>query len=161
MTEKSLSHYRIIEKLGQGGMGEVFLAEDTILNRQVAVKVLPNLFVRDPERLARFDREAKLLASINHPNVAAILGRDRDWGLLPEKTPFVIRELLRRCLQKNLNQRLRDICYAQMELGLTSRLENTRRLRKILRVDHRHGEHAQGNRNHKVSSIDRWVLLWI
>ena len=277
MTEKSLSHYKIIEKLGQGGMGEVFLAEDKNLNRQVAVKVLPNLFVRNPERLARFDREAKLLASINHPNIAAIyelertdsspllvmefvdgetlaqriergplpiedalklscqiaegieaahakgvihrdlkpsnikitpeekvkildfglakgscfefssaelsdspttsmaetiegkilgtvaymspeqtrgqsldkrsdiwsfgcityemltgrkpfggktasdkiaaiLGRDPDWGLLPEKTPFVIRELLRRCLQKDLNQRLRDICYARMEL---------------------------------------------
>ena len=57
MIGTSLSHYRITEKLGQGGMGEVYRAEDTNLSRQVAIKVLPGPFLADPERLARFDRD--------------------------------------------------------------------------------------------------------
>jgi eukaryotic-like serine/threonine-protein kinase len=69
-----LGHYEIQEPLGAGGMGEVYRARDTKLDREVAVKVLPDLFVRDPERVARFDREAKTLASLNHPNIAAIYG---------------------------------------------------------------------------------------
>ena len=63
MIGTSLSHYRITEKLGQGGMGEVYRAEDRNLSRQVAIKVLPDEFAQDAERLARFEREAKLLAS--------------------------------------------------------------------------------------------------
>ena len=74
MIDQTLSHYRIIEKIGQGGMGEVYRAEDTNLDREVAIKVLPERFSQDPERLARFEREAKLLASLNHPNIAAIYG---------------------------------------------------------------------------------------
>ncbi len=74
MIGTSLSHYRITEKLGQGGMGEVYRAEDTNLSRQVAIKVLPDEFAHDAERLARFEREAKLLASLNHPKIAAIHG---------------------------------------------------------------------------------------
>jgi len=80
MIGTSLSHYRITEKLGQGGMGEVYRAEDTNLNRQVAIKVLPDIFAGDPERLARFEREAKLLASLNHPNIAAIHGLEEADG---------------------------------------------------------------------------------
>ena len=77
---QTISHYRIIEKLGVGGMGEVYRAEDTNLNRQVAIKVLPEMFSGDPERLARFEREAKLLASLNHPNIAAIYGFEQADG---------------------------------------------------------------------------------
>ena len=74
MIGKTLSHYKVLEKIGQGGMGEVYRAEDTNLSREVAIKVLPEQFTKDPQRLARFEREAKLLASLNHPNIAAIYG---------------------------------------------------------------------------------------
>ncbi|MEJ2086214.1 MAG: protein kinase, partial [Acidobacteriota bacterium] len=69
---ETLSHFRIIAKLGEGGMGEVFRAQDTKLGREVAIKVLPETFTQDAERLARFEREAKVLASLNHPNIAGI-----------------------------------------------------------------------------------------
>jgi len=71
---RMLSHYRLVEKIGEGGMGVVWKALDTTLGREVAVKVLPDLFARDAERLSRFEREAKLLASLNHPNIAAVYG---------------------------------------------------------------------------------------
>jgi Tol biopolymer transport system component len=70
----SVAHYRITAKLGEGGMGVVYRATDTKLNRDVAVKVLPDSFAADPDRLTRFTREAQLLASLNHPNIAAIYG---------------------------------------------------------------------------------------
>ena len=66
--------YQIVSKLGQGGMGEVYIARDTRLDRDVALKVLPELFTSDPERLGRFEREAKVLASFNHPNIAQVYG---------------------------------------------------------------------------------------
>ncbi|MEE8367723.1 MAG: serine/threonine-protein kinase, partial [Thermoanaerobaculia bacterium] len=72
MIGTTLSHFKITAKLGEGGMGEVYRATDTNLDREVAIKVLPEDFTRDPERLARFEREAKVLASLNHPNIAAI-----------------------------------------------------------------------------------------
>ena len=81
MIGKTISHYKILEKIGQGGMGEVYRAEDTNLSREVAIKVLPEQFTRDPERLARFEREAKLLASLNHPNIAAIYGLEEAGGV--------------------------------------------------------------------------------
>src|SRR5438067_7772168 len=75
MTPSStIAHYRITSKLGEGGMGAVYRATDTKLNRDVAVKVLPDAFAADPDRLARFTREAQVLASLNHPNIAAIYG---------------------------------------------------------------------------------------
>jgi len=72
MVGQTISHYKVLEKIGEGGMGEVYRAEDTNLSREVAIKVLPEQFTKDPQRLARFEREAKLLASLNHPNIAAI-----------------------------------------------------------------------------------------
>ena len=81
MIGKTLSHYKIIEKIGQGGMGVVYRAEDTNLSREVAIKVLPEQFTQDPQRLARFEREAKLLASLNHPNIAAIYGLEEADGV--------------------------------------------------------------------------------
>src|SRR3982750_737707 len=69
-----IAHYRIVAKLGEGGMGAVYRATDTKLNRDVAVKALPDSFAADPDRMARFEREAQVLASLNHINIAAIYG---------------------------------------------------------------------------------------
>src|SRR5262245_57684193 len=70
----SIAHYRITAKLGAGGMGEVYRATDTKLNREVAIKILPEAFAQDADRMARFEREAQVLAALNHPNIAAIYG---------------------------------------------------------------------------------------
>jgi eukaryotic-like serine/threonine-protein kinase len=80
MVGKTLGHYRIGEQLGRGGMGEVYIADDLNLNRKVALKFLPDTFAADPERMARFEREAKLLASLNHPGIAAIYGLEQADG---------------------------------------------------------------------------------
>jgi len=69
--------FRIDSQLGVGGMGEVYRAHDTKLNRDVAIKVLPPALASDPDRLARFKREAQVLASLNHPNIGGIYGRAR------------------------------------------------------------------------------------
>jgi serine/threonine protein kinase len=74
MTGTQFGVYRIRSLLGSGGMGEVYRAEDTRLGREVAIKFLPQAFTSDPDRLARFEREARVLASLNHPNIAAIHG---------------------------------------------------------------------------------------
>jgi len=75
-----VSHYRFVEKIGEGGMGVVWKAVDTRLSRDVAIKILPEALASDPLRLARFDREAKLLASLNHPGIAAIHGLEEVDG---------------------------------------------------------------------------------
>ncbi len=70
----TLGPYSVTAKIGEGGMGEVYQARDTKLDRDVALKVLPEAFTADPDRLARFEREAKVLASLNHPNIGSIYG---------------------------------------------------------------------------------------
>src|SRR3984957_3978978 len=76
--QQIIAHYRVIGKLGQGGMGTIYRAVDTKLGREVAIKVLPEAFARDPDRLARFTREARVLTSLNHPNIAAIYGVEEN-----------------------------------------------------------------------------------
>src|ERR1700687_1014499 len=76
-----LGPYEILSALGAGGMGEVYRARDTTLNRDVAIKVLPESFATDPDRLARFQREAQVLASLNHPNIAHIHGLEQGAGV--------------------------------------------------------------------------------
>ena len=70
----SIAHYRVTAKLGEGGMGEVWRAIDTKLNRDVAIEILPEAFAQDADRMARFTRKSLVLASLNHPNIAAIYG---------------------------------------------------------------------------------------
>ena len=89
MIGETLSHYRITAALGAGGMGEVYRATDSNLGRDVAIKVLPPEVAHDPDRLARFKREAHLLASLNHPNIAAIYGLEETDG-----KPFLALELV-------------------------------------------------------------------
>jgi len=73
-----LAHYRLLAKIGEGGMGVVWKAADTSLDREVAIKLLPPAFSADPDRLVRFEREAKLLASLNHAGIASIYGLHAD-----------------------------------------------------------------------------------
>src|SRR5262249_52470059 len=80
MYPTSIGPYEIQRELGRGGMGEVYLARDTRLDRSVAIKSLPRDFTGDPDRVARFQREAKVLASLNHPNIAAIHGLEEFDG---------------------------------------------------------------------------------
>ena len=77
----TLGPYAVTAKIGEGGMGEVWQATDTKLKRQVALKILPEAFSADPERLARFQREAEVLASLNHPNIAASHGLEESEGI--------------------------------------------------------------------------------
>src|SRR6266705_1940360 len=76
-----LGTYQVLSLLGAGGMGEVYRARDSKLQRDVAIKVLPKAFVDDPDRLGRFRREAQLLASLNHPNIATIYGLEQSDGV--------------------------------------------------------------------------------
>jgi len=77
----TIGPYTILAKLGEGGMGQVWRATDSTLGRQVAIKILPDAFATDPERLARFEREAKTLASLNHPNIAQVYGFEKSAGM--------------------------------------------------------------------------------
>ena len=77
----TLGPYSVTAKIGEGGMGEVYQARDTKLDRDVALKVLPEAFTQDPDRLARFEREAKVLASLNHPNIGSIYGLEEADGV--------------------------------------------------------------------------------
>lgn len=99
MIGTTISHFKVTSKVGEGGMGEVYRATDLRLNREVAVKALPEAFVQDTQRLARFEREAQLLASLSHPNIAGIHGLEEQDG-----KRFLILELVE---GEDLAERLR------------------------------------------------------
>lgn len=120
------SHYRILERLGQGGMGVVYRAEDTRLGRHVAVKVLLEAFVGDSERMARFEREAKLLASLNHSNIASIYGLEQAEG-----KSFLVLELVE---GETLAQRI-----ARGPLPVDEALEICRQVAEGLEAAHEKG----------------------
>ena len=111
-----LASYRILSPLGAGAMGEVYRARDTRLGREVAIKVLPEHFAADEERLKRFEREAKSLASLNHPNIAQIFGVDQVAG-----TCFLVLELVP-------GESIEELQRREPELGATARV---RRLEKV------------------------------
>ena len=101
MIGSKLAHYEITSHLGSGGMGEVYQATDSKLGRSVAIKVLPEAFARDAERVARFEREARVLASLNHSRIAAIYGLEESGG--PGGRKFLVMEL---ALGETLAQRI-------------------------------------------------------
>ena len=88
-TGTRLGHYEIVAAIGSGGMGEVYRARDTKLGREVAAKVLPEAFLHDTDRVARFEREAKALAALNHPHIAALYEMAQDGG-----RQFLVMELI-------------------------------------------------------------------
>src|SRR6202044_3858477 len=116
-----LGPYEILTPIGAGGMGEEYRAKDTKLDREVAIKVLPAALAQDPERLARFEREAKVLASLNHPNIAQIYGIE-DRALIME---LVDGEMLKGPvpLQTAMNYaaQIADALEAAHEKGITHR----------------------------------------
>ena len=120
--QSSIAHYRVISKLGAGGMGEVWRATDTKLGRDVAIKILPEVFAQDADRMARFGREAQVLASLNHPNIAAIYG--------VEERALVI-ELVE---GPTLAERI-----AQGALPLEEALRIARQIAEALEYAHEHG----------------------
>src|SRR5262245_17041061 len=80
MIGERVGSYTIVEKLGEGGMGVVYRATDSRLNRDVALKFIPDALTKDPQTMGRFEREAQVLASLNHPNIASIYGLEEEEG---------------------------------------------------------------------------------
>jgi len=125
-SNRMLLQYRLLEKIGAGGMGEVWRATDTSLDREVAIKVLPESFGRDAERLARFEREAKVLASLSHPRIAQIYGLHEAEGL-----HFLAMELVR---GEDLAQRLEA-----GSISLEEALKIALQVADALETAHEHG----------------------
>src|SRR5262245_31413683 len=126
MIGTKLAHYEITSHLGSGGMGDVYQARDTRLGRSVAVKVLPDAFARDSDRLSRFEREAKLLASLNHPNIAALYGMEEAEG-----KHFLVMELVE---GETLAERLRH-----GSISIAEALKLTRQIAEALQAAHEKG----------------------
>ncbi len=126
MIGASLSHYRITAKLGAGGMGEVYRAKDENLGRDVAIKVLPEEVAKDAERLARFKREAHLLAALNHTNIASIYGLEEAHG-----KPFLVLELVE---GEDLSERLK-----RGAIAVTEAIAIAKQIAEALEEAHEHG----------------------
>ena len=122
-----LGQYTVLSQIGAGGMGEVYQAHDTKLGRDVAIKVLPKAFTHDPEKLPRFEREAKLLASLNHPNIATIHGLEDSGG-----TSYLVMELVP---GENLAERVRREGAVPIEETLTI----AKQIAEALEYAHEHG----------------------
>ena len=122
-----LGHYEILDRLGAGGMGEVYRAKDTTLDRHVAIKVLPEDFADDAAHLARFEREAKLLASLNHPNIATIHGFDESDGVR-----FIAMELVE-------GDSLADRIQSKGRMDVDEALETARQIALALEAAHEAG----------------------
>jgi serine/threonine protein kinase/Tol biopolymer transport system component len=123
---KSIAHYEILDKLGAGGMGVVYRGRDTRLDRKVAIKALPEDFASDPERLARFEREAKVLASLNHPHIASIHGMEKSEG-----QSFLVLELVE---GETLAARI-----AKGPIPVQEAMELGRQIAEALEAAHEHG----------------------
>ena len=126
MIGESLGQYEILDLLGKGGMGEVYRAHDSKLDRDVAIKLLPSHLTDDKERLARFEREAKVLASLNHPNIATVYGFEADGD-----TRFLVMELVE---GQTLADRL-----AAGPVELTETLQICRQIAEALEAAHERG----------------------
>src|SRR5262245_4614743 len=118
-----LGGYDVLTAIGAGGMGEVYRARDAKLNRDVAIKVLPEIFANDPDRLARFEREARSLAALNHPNIAHVYGLERQ-----ESLSFIVMELIERTQHRSTEQpqlRLPERRVARLEAASVSQTSLT------------------------------------
>jgi len=143
MIGKSLAHYEITSQLGKGGMGEVYQAKDQKLGRDVAIKVLPEEFAKDADRVARFQREAKLLASLNHPNIAAIHGLEESGGI-----NFLVLELVE-------GQTLADRIKAG-PVHVEEALKLALQIAEALEAAHGEGRHPQRPQARKHQGHARW-----
>ena len=123
---QKLGHYEILELIGKGGMGEVYRAKDSKLGRDVAIKVLPEEFAQDRERLSRFKREAKVLASLNHPNIASIYGLEQSGS-----THYLVLELVE---GETLAERI-----ARGPIPIEESLEISTKIAAALEEAHEHG----------------------
>jgi serine/threonine protein kinase len=124
---RRLGTYTIQSQVGTGGMGEVYRARDSSLGRDVAIKVLPPIFTTDPERLARFEREARVLAALNHPNIATIHGVERLDGI-----PALVLELVE-------GETLADVIDGEHPIPIDKALTIARQVADALEASHDKG----------------------
>src|ERR1700687_1944884 len=126
-----LGSYEIVAPIGSGGMGEVYQAHDTKLGRDVAIKVLSEAFAHDPERLSRFQREAKTLAALNHPNIGTIYGLEQANG-----TSYLVMELV---TGENLAERIKREGGREVALEVGEALTIAQQIAEALEAAHEKG----------------------